>query len=84
MNKLYEELAEAINDLNQLKYDACYDEMDDSGRLELKIKSIEAKLLSLQYRDIVGQLYTSLLVTKRQEKEARSNLFREDGVTKKT
>ena len=87
MNKLYEELAEAINDLSTLEHsiqsqnelNECRDEIN---RLKAKIDYIEAKLLSLQYRSIVGHLYGDLLTTRHQEKEARNDLFREDGFMK--
>jgi len=71
MYKLYEELAEAINDLSTLEHsiqsknelNECRDEIN---RLKAKIDCIEAKLLNIQYRSVIGYLY--------QEKKARDEM----------
>ena len=68
---LYEELAEAINDLSTLEHsiqsknelNECRDEIN---RLKAKIDCIEAKLLNIQYRSVIGYLY--------QEKKARDEM----------
>ena len=68
MDNLYEELARARVQFNSLKEDGGYDAMDECCQLEIKIDCIEAKLLSLQYRTVVGHLYSDLIVARIQEK----------------